>query len=647
MVTSKSVSYHILFFEKNNKKEYIIFEKKRNQFFFDINLKNNYKLLLQIIYSFQKQKQSEKKLDMLCKYLCLFVIVFSGFVLPNRAYYLKVEIGQVELGHEFFAVSVRMGNAPKYYKLQIDFEESDIVIFKNLQDISTTFSTQMGGFEYISFWRKFYMMPVKVNANPRNYKRFTCQDCDGILGLSPGSVLFNTFPTIGISRSYLTLGKASDEVGFSSNDKLHEVHCKTKNNLCTSTGELMFGNVGYKDIDIEFDPSINHLTLPYYIYDEYMNGKNIYNDNVDNWENFNIRITGKSLTGTQKPNFLGSRKTNPRLEYTIDSGHFIRHTIRQTKILSIVRGDQQGPMNNTFVVGSRLLRDFIMTITSQHVLFLEEFETFDSISVPNLVLLLIQSFLLGKWFVININKLFPNYNQKEKRKWPTILLEWVSVGISIAAVALPETRELLESHLDLYIGSVVLIGFAVIAKIVLLIDYTIENNENPFTNRPSDYMKRLLDSFFQELIILTGIWILALENRTEGGDSLILLIVNIFLVFTIFRYGIIAFMNIFLFIPSDFNEKLKLDFIKKREVYLFIFFVVIICVYQVLVTVNFFVRPFFIKNLNLDESITVLILICLFLFILFVALITNVLFINHNININNKKEEDIEKSENK
>ncbi len=581
-------------------------------------------------------------------FLIFFLSSLFQFSQEKQTYYLKLSIDVLLEGHEVFITHIRIGNPPRVYKMQIDFEESNIVLFSNLNEISTTYSEQLNGFDYISFWEKFYLLPITLEnrIDYEKYPRFNCADCKGILGLSLSSPILDMFPTIGFSRDYLTLGKPSSEIGYDASKRLHKLNCQIKNNLCTSKGDLRVENILFPGIDIDFDPSVNHLTLPWYIYDEYMYKKNIYTDDISKWEKLNVRIKNKNFKPNQKTDKIEQEDVknipnenyNHVFNYNIEPSHYITHSLKNTKIMSIKRGSEVGRNNNTLVLGSSVLRDFVFTKTNQNVFLLEEFETSDSLSLTNYALFAIQGYFLIRWFVITIDTLFPKHGETEKKTIGDVITEWIPVAVAIVSLCLPEIFGLMEERLELYIGSCFVIGFSIVLKLGLFIDYWLEYHQNPFLIRANTYVRRMLNSFVEEIIIITSVWILTLPSRTEGGDSLALLIANIYLVFTIFKYLIIAILNVCIYLSGE--DGINLKFFQTKEVYLFVLFTILATIYQVLITVNYFVKPFFIKNFNLDDDISVLIMTALFFFILLVDIAFLSLFIQHNIKVKEEGEDE-------
>jgi hypothetical protein len=207
----------------------------------------------------------------------------------------------------------------------------------------------------------------------------------------------------------------------------------------------------------------------------------------------------------------------------------------------------------------------------------------------------------------------------------------------------------LENHKDIYIGSWVLLGFSVLLKIFIKVYFTWNQKTNYFIHRFKTHYMRMIDSFLEHVILLTGLWILVLQSRTEGGNSPLLFVVNIILLFIISFYFIMSLLDIGAMIlirsrPYDKNNYVMGEddnIVKvpinpealpefKKEAFAFFSLSCLAFAYQAVVTLNFFARPFFIKDLNLSDSINIPLLILLFFFTMLISLVYSMLLIHYS-----------------
>ena len=565
----------------------------------------------------------------------IFLLFFTLSSYVCDVAYIPVFMNDLNTGHRVFSADIMIGTQPKIYRLQIDFSFDKISIFHDISEVS---STWVSGYDEVFFDHRHYKVPVLSDpggdiTKPQLKNEYRCRDCDGVLGLSYRSTFFKIFGEIAFSNKYITLGKDPQEMKAIPKKAQHHTQCQRgKKSLCVTTGgTLSFNNVHYTNLSIDIDPSSQKLILPAEIFDEYMRDKNAYDSRK--WEPITIRSYDMDKWDTLK-------NEPESLEYVIDPKHFIHLSRTGTKLLGIDR-DETGSQQVT--ISSRVLSNFIIE-RSIEGLALSSFATFNSPDNVNIFFFVVLLILILRWTFTNLNLLdmtvkdFGHY-----RAWYQIWYEWLGVVISIVAIFLPQTFDLLENHLDLYIGTWFLLGFSVLSKIIIKVYYSFKKNKNYFLYRFKSPYLRLINSFFEQVIMLTGLWILVLQTRTEGGDSVILLITNLVLLFVISYYFKIAvYYTITIALFSSYSKKVYLDLVVpkfKKELGIFIFFTACAYIYQVLIAVNFFARPFFIKNLNLEDKFAIPVMMLLYIFTEIVSTLFLILDVQYTKMLHKKKKD--------
>lgn len=636
----------------------IIRNRERPHKIYNFYLKNKTKPLRKIEPRFIQLKKMANFYSFLVFFISFLFIQIEG----SRPVYIKVHIDKKNLGHEVYSADFEIGSPPQTYRLQIDFGYDKIALFKDLTEVSTTFSKQRGGYDVVFFHKTNYFVPVvsdpRRNAINQMRNEFMCVDCVGILGMSYDSVFYKIFNKVGFSTSYISLGKHPDESRMQDASKIHHVNCESyAKGLCSTSGSISFGNVHYNSMRIEIDPSMQGIVLPPQIYDEYMEGKNVYSNSNhhSNWEPIEIRSFDTTFWRTVDMKIGEKQKEwTESLEYTLHPNNFVYESRTRARILGINRGPEDIIyQNKTVRLGDSVLRNLLIERTSEG-LFLTEFQTFDNIDDVNLFFFIIQVILTLRWTVVNQNIYDLTTDWNLKYPWFEIFFEWTGVVISIVAIFLPQTFDLLENHQDIYIGTWFLLGFAVILKVFLKIYLSVTDKINYFIHRYTGHYVRLTDSFLTHVILLTGLWILVLQSRTEGGNSPLLFLVNVLLLFIISFYFIVASLDVFSIIiiqtrPLDKNNFIIQtntdEGIKEQKIMINpnalpnfqkegLFFLVIVTLafaYQAVVTLNFFARPFFIKDLNLSDAFNIPILVLLFFFTMLISLIYASLLFSYSI----------------
>lgn len=563
--------------------------------------------------------------------LFLFIFFHVLYASSSLRAFIPVFIDKLNTGHEVYSADLMIGHPPIEYRLQIDFAYDKISLFKNsFEEISSTWSNRSGGYDDVFFHHRNYKMPVVIDPEggktlPNLKNEFRCKDCKGILGLSPRSAFFKIFGKVSFSNRYITLGEDPNERRVSKRPT-HTIECKKgQRSLCvTPKGSLTFGNVHYNNLSIDIDPSSQKLILPYRIFDEYMLDKNVYDSLEKTWEPIILRSYDMNVWNQA----LDEPET---LDYVVNPKDFIFNTKTRSKILGISRDPSE---NQVVSIGSKVLRNFIMERTTSG-LALTSFTTYDRIDNVNLLLALVQFLLVARWFfTVSLGDLDVKVKDYgHKFIWFQIWYEWLGIVITIVAALLPQTFDLLENHQDLYIGTWFLLAFAIGSKIGLKIYYSKRDKVNYFLYKYPTHYLRLVDSFTEQISLLTGVWILVLKTRTEGGDSTFLFIVNLLLLFvTSFYFKIAVYDTVTIIIFSNYGDQ-YLDLVLpkiNKELGAFLFFSIGVYIYQTLITVNFFARPFFLKNLNLEDRFAIPVMILLYLFTEIVSLLTVTLFIHYN-----------------
>jgi hypothetical protein len=602
--------------------------------------------------------------------LLFILLIFLTLPTPSSASpprpitsYIPVFIDKLNTGHEVYSADVYLGTDPLPYRLQVEFGCDKIILFKDLSEVSSTYSPKLGGYDYITFNRdNRHYIPVvsdpegsSLNVGMCSKSNFRCKDCIGVLGLSWNSALYRVFGRIAFSNRYITLGEQPGEF-LTSNRHVHTVECKRgKNALCiTSHGSISFGRVNYNNVSININPSSQELILPMEVYDEFMDGKNVYDGEEKPWEGMTLRSYEKQPWEKEGKDGEERRHEEDTLTYEINGKDFIFTSKTSMKLLGIKRQTQEDKDKdgNVITIGSRVLRDFIIE-RNREGLSLMPFDTYDQIDEVNLLFFIIIIILVLRWTIVNIdilNMTLEDWNLKYP--WFEIFFEWFGVCISVTSIFLPQTFDLLEGHRDLYIGTWFLLGFSVVSKLYVKVYYSWRDSQNYFIKRFRSHHLRLLNSFLEHVILLTGLWILTLQSRTEGGNSAILFIVNLLLLFITSFYFKLAIYDIFtvlLFIK--YEEDVYMGLILPRannELGVYVFLTSISYAYQALVLTNFFAKPFFIKDLNLQDRFAIPVLLLVYIFTEIVSTMVLSLFISYNgIKFKKTNEEKGEKGQSK
>jgi hypothetical protein len=209
-----------------------------------------------------------------------------------------------------------------------------------------------------------------------------------------------------------------------------------------------------------------------------------------------------------------------------------------------------------------------------------------------------------------------------------IFYELLGIIITITAFVLPTTLELMSTHFNFYISTIVVLSLALFIKGIIWFREIKGHGKNISGFPKFEYY--IFRSFSQEIILYTGMWILMLEARVEEMFSILILVTNILILFITSYYTLIISHYIIFYIFEYKNimksihngNVLYYDPSSVSKIWEFRFLSLLIFLifgYQSIVTVNFFLRPLFIMNFETYEEILIPGLVFMYFFIVVVA----------------------------
>ncbi len=563
-------------------------------------------------------------------------LVFIFFIISGvfSKTVLDAEIDRRLKGIENYVSYVTIGTPHITYKLLVDFDYDKIVIWRNMKTYSTSYTTDNGGIDWLIVGRESYRIPVVSDPYRRTlYGKKQCLDCEGVIGLSPSSVIWKIWPEISFSRSRIILGDINPEI---SHDHLSEsgvLHCKNRTGFCHTFGRVKSNSFDEK-LNIIIDPSSQEIVIPYKLYDRYMYGKNVYKDDYTSWDQFEFNLETEDPTTVSDISIKAS-KTN--ISFKIDPASLIHYTTNNGRYFLLKRGND----NENMQLGTEFLKKFV-SHKSGNFLFIQSFNTTDELPTPNLILFTIQLVLLIRWVVINIDLFEKSYDYSFEKHWISLMNEIVGIGITISAFFLPSTFRILSSMVNIYIGTVFILAFSLAFEIYgFLIRWGIMKKKLIYLYTNS-FERNIITVSSHCIILLTGLWLLFLESRLDGDTNLVVLIGNVVLVFFISFYLMLDSHYLITFASGYYKQGKKLIFQKQnykpisKFMLAHIIYLFIIYLYQIAVAINFFARPYVVSNLSGFENLHVYIAIYLYLIILVIAAMIAGLFISKSSNINKK-----------
>jgi hypothetical protein len=517
-------------------------------------------------------------------------------------------------GYEAYVADVTIGTPPKTYRLKISFSFDDLILYKNLEFESTSYCEVSGGNDLLHIGSEIYRIPII--SDPRRTlitDESYCEDCVGILGLGYGSVFWKMWPEMSFSRNNIYLNTINPEFIYNRKGEIHVLNCEypqIDGSLCKFTGDITFGKKVYSNMKIEFALMDENILLPEAIYDEYMKNKNIYKGDPSKWGkiHLNSTINPFNLFEVNIEKFDKFKSFKNTIKFDIKPENYIRYITNGGKKFGI-----KPSTTNSLRIGVEGFRNFIFhrsIINSQ--LILKESTTNDFLSLENIILIGIALWLLMKWIITDINNIEEIGIPYRNRFW-SIVFELIGIGITIASYVLPSTLSILSGYLIIYILTGVVLGVTLVFKIASIgISLIKFRKARPvYQSQNSEVFEvNIVRSLTQEVLLLLALWILLIERRLELASTALVLLVNVYIVYRLTFYLVI--MTLYSLYKKG---REKTPFFMT-----FLIFVIILYLYQVLATINFFIRPLFVRDFQIYEKVIVPFLIILYFFLVCAAI---------------------------
>lgn len=536
-------------------------------------------------------------------------------------------------GFETYAVKVSIGVPEQTYKLQVSFAYDGIVIYKRLDFLSITYSSDYGGSDVLNIKGQRHRVPMildpleqmQIPGNP-------CKNCDGILGLSGASVVWKIWPNIGFSRGFLSLGKIHREFTMHDQSTLSAVQCygiPIENYLCKTMGNMSIGHVN-RETPIEFYLEDHNLHLPSYIYDSYMKGRNIYKDDIEKWPKINFRIQPPTTTDFETSikeykkmgiNTNIEMDRGPReITFSLDPKNYVKPKINGARQLNIVRSE-----GSSVKIGTQVFREFMFNRNAfLNTMIVQAIHTEDYLAIENLVFIFIIVCLLVFWRITDLQQMSISKDEVNIRNTPVnIALEILGVIVSLATYVFPSSLEIVKDYVIVYVFAGIVFGIALYLKLVSVVTSpSLRKDLNLPVRRVSNrrFESRMIRSFSQEVLLLTAFWLLLSQRRIETLSTVLVLLVSIYLIYVSSFYSVMMIVYMFqLHVRGkELTTQLRISFS----------FAILIGLFQGLVTINFFYPPFLLPNSAAYVKLLIPGLLFLYLFIVTFAIYMVRLYIN-------------------
>lgn len=551
----------------------------------------------------------------------------------ERSDIIPVSLSYTPENTPYWIAYVRIGSPVKSYKLQVSWDDSDIILFgdyyvTNEKTYSTiNYSNQFRNgqlIDIIYIGNSYYYLPIKVDGNKRysNDEHFaTCPTCDGIIGFGRSSTFWRLWNgEITFSRDLIELGKPRHL------DKLKPTTGKLKcddnlNNFCAIDSYYQHNNKNYK---ILFTSQLYNIYVPESIYNDYVSGKNVYQDQMESWDTFKVHVPLME-EGDDSEQKVSEIKLLPNSLQTSTQYKVKKKRILINDISSQAHYDEGINNGDHIIMGLAMLQDSVIYKNEMEgYMVMYAIDTAHHYSAINLVLFWSQFMLLIRWKltdpVLRINSLNENVYWGNAM---TVLFEFISLFIAILIYVLDSTQRVLHSFV--FVDVIVSVELVIMTLFNIGCTVFLTYLSKKPVREQRRYPRRDIATFFHlnmvrnvchDTILITSLWLVLLERTQVSMATVPTVLINLF-----GFYNLSFYMQEALFVPLAE----KFSKIRRGSLYYFNAFTLMfnfgilpfLFFIQLGLAYSQFMKPWIDENApylnDIDDQLCILVLIIVFL----------------------------------
>jgi hypothetical protein len=429
-----------------------------------------------------------------------------------------------------YLATISIGSPHKRVKLRIDFTEENLVLFSAVGDKSTSLAMiDNDTNDVVMLGDKKYRFSIEVNSSKAIS---TCEACDGILGLSSGSVIWKLFPDISFTPHSMTLGKLNPMFKRRKHSDFGVVSCVTDElGMCR-----LQGIIDLQTYDIILSSS-DYSYFPESLFNSYFTGKNIHFDTVSKWHPLKIRIRAFSSLTEELSDHLKGLTIN----FT-DSLEFVNLELRGEYMTSTSESRYPKLLVKShdfdyIILGASILNSFIVhRDTINEMAVIRNYPVKIHYSVYNLVILMVLLWIYIRWKTTEFSAFKKITDKRRSVAWDC-LYQFIAIPIIISIYLLPQTFSALRDYFDYYLATGIVL-FIELLIVVWTVYYSGINLKKIKKLERADFA--LMRNTVFELLLLNGMCLILLEKRVEFlGNFLTLCAVSVVL-YLVFYYVIIV-----------------------------------------------------------------------------------------------------------
>ena len=531
------------------------------------------------------------------------------------------------------------GTPPESLTLEITFKHDLTILYRDQSLHSVSYTTQNGGSEVFYFGSKRFRVPTLYDPGRHMYDEHShCIECDGMIGLGKDSFFWKMWPDASFTASSIVAGGLNPLMETGAGCKGCVVHCDpdgSDSSVCLCEGAIT--NIGDSlkityPVRISMDSPV--VYLPIELYDRYMTGKNLYDDDVSDWPTIEITIPrANGIDSDSKSHMIGRGIDVPNcrgeMKVRIDPDDLFRTFEVDGRVLLMRPNSDIN--DRSITLGNSIWNQIIMYRSAcGRYMFVQEHAVHDHLSVGTLILFAILFWYLIRW-KMTVIALDVERALHKRDNWLNMLYELTAPPLALVALVLPIARGILEDFPVLYAISIAIFVTASIVEIAIFIATFVRGGWKKASSETLfgiNYMRNLS----HETILMVALWVLVVGRRTEGVATILTVVINLYNLYNISYHLFLFFVYIWYVVMTE--EQQQPGPSPYRGGWIFIVIgVVLLMGFQLFATYNYFTAPLLTRNAQIYEELIVPILIVVLIFTLDVALYMVSLYITRGVRL--------------
>jgi hypothetical protein len=580
-------------------------------------------------------------------FIVLLILTLKIKCDSNKIAHINTAVLLDEHYNQFYVAYVELGAPLKTLTLQVSFEESDIILFKERSSYNSysLIENEDGTFKEVLYTQSYmYYVPLVFDYSKRyslDKNFYINQNTVGIIGFSRTSIFWKlwnqqiTFTPKYIEFGYpetvnnLMISSLNSKEWHEPNSTFIESHRNRKlincedniNHICAFKVYLKSndgdGYASYKEYKMIFNFQLLNSYIPDDVYNNYMRNKNVYNRAREEWEDIHFLIPSKD----EEDIYFSNVKFSSELFISEK-----RNGIKQLLInkLSTQMHYKEIP-DDTFIMGMNFLDDKVIHKNElENYIIMYSLNKNDHVSFLNLAIFFILLFLFLRWKLTDgILKSHPNDDSTYYYNVIGFVFEIAGILLSFVSYVVPSTQESLRIYPTINIFILMVFVFCVFTE-CMSIWFLLMVTQQP-TNTSILIMRRdtnmntqanILRNLSHDTLLLYGLWLIILERTKIDLTILPTVLINCYVFYNLSFYGIqMVLYNTMEY--KIYKEFYKSDF-KKYKLLIIMYLLTIfpfIYIFQMILTANYFLKPYLTEKASYLDDINTQLVIIIMLFI--------------------------------